>query len=54
MKNRGLLIILACCFNFTSHAQLEDAWIYLTDKQNVAASLANPLTILTQKAIDRK
>ncbi|NRD24150.1 S8 family serine peptidase [Winogradskyella litoriviva] len=32
----------------------EDAWIYLTDKPNVAASIANPISILTQKAIDRK
>ncbi|WP_225035524.1 S8 family serine peptidase [Winogradskyella sp. SM1960] len=32
----------------------EDAWISLTDKPNVAASIANPISILTQKAIDRK
>lgn len=32
----------------------EDAWIYLVDKENVASSIANPITILTQKAIDRK
>ena len=32
----------------------EDAWVYLTDKENEATSVANPLTILTQKAIDRK
>ncbi|GAA3589472.1 S8 family serine peptidase [Flavivirga amylovorans] len=32
----------------------EDAWVYLKDKQNVVASIANPISILTQKAIDRK
>ncbi|WP_282031526.1 S8 family serine peptidase [Winogradskyella eximia] len=32
----------------------EDAWVYLTDKSNVAASIANPISILSQKAIDRK
>ncbi len=32
----------------------EDAWIYLVDKENVATSIANPISILTQKAIDRK
>jgi len=32
----------------------EDAWIYLLDKENVATAIANPITILTQKAIDRK
>ena len=35
-------------------AQQEDAWVYLADKQNVSASLLDPITILTQKAIDRK
>jgi len=32
----------------------QDAWIYFTDKPNVASSMANPLTILTQKSINRK
>lgn len=32
----------------------EDAWIYLVDKENVSSSIANPISILTQKAIDRK
>lgn len=32
----------------------EDALVFLADKENVAASLANPISILTQDAIDRK
>ena len=32
----------------------EDAWVYFVDKENVETSIANPNTILTQKAIDRK
>ena len=36
-----------------SYAQ-QEAWVYLTDKQDVVSSIANPITILTQKAIDRK
>src|SRR5690606_31426557 len=32
----------------------QDAWCYLTDKQNVTTTLSNPLSILSQKAIDRK
>ena len=32
----------------------EDAWIYLIDKTNVAASITNPISILSQKAIERK
>lgn len=48
-----LLFLLLLCFQFQIFAQ-EDAWVYLTDKENVAASIANPISILTQKAIDRK
>ncbi|MDW5290070.1 S8 family serine peptidase [Formosa sp. PL04] len=32
----------------------QDAWVYFSDKENVATSIANPTTILSQKAIDRK
>jgi len=28
----------------------QDAWVYLTDKVNVANAIANPITILTQKS----
>lgn len=44
-------ILLVTQFSF---AQTEHAWVYFTDKPNVTNSLANPITILTQKAIDRK
>jgi hypothetical protein len=40
-------------FHFLAFSQ-EDAWVYLLDKQDVANSIVNPITILTQKAIDRK
>lgn len=46
-------MLLLLLLSLNSYAQ-EDAWIYLTDKPNVTAALANPITILTQKAIDRK
>ncbi|MBT8266779.1 MAG: S8 family serine peptidase [Bacteroidia bacterium] len=32
----------------------EDAWVFFSDKENVAESIANPITILTQASIDRK
>lgn len=32
----------------------EDAWVFFTDKENVSEALSDPITILTQKAIDRK
>jgi len=44
-------IILLAQYSF---AQTEHAWIYFADKVDVVNSLANPITILTQKAIDRK
>lgn len=44
----GLLCLNTCLF-----AQ-QDAWVYLKDKPHVTTSISNPITILTQKAIDRK
>ncbi|MEZ4803745.1 MAG: S8 family serine peptidase [Gelidibacter sp.] len=52
MKKKLFLLILVFC-QMSFYAQ-QDAWVYLTDKVNVAASLQNPITILTQNAIDRK
>lgn len=51
MKN---LLILLLLVTFSPLLAQEDAWIYLLDKPNVSASINNPITILTQKAIDRK
>ena len=53
MKKKLLLLAL-CIGHFTAFSQIQDAWVYLTDKANVQTSIANPITILTQKAIDRK
>ncbi|WP_298552285.1 S8 family serine peptidase [uncultured Algibacter sp.] len=52
MKKSILLFFVF--ISFSVFAQIEDAWVYLTDKQNVTASINNPISILTQKAIDRK
>jgi serine protease AprX len=49
-----LLVLITIIISFVGFAQQQDAWVYLTDKQNVTASISNPITILTQKAIDRK
>tara|TARA_R110002012_G_scaffold9716_2_gene44685 strand:+ start:90508 stop:92091 length:1584 start_codon:yes stop_codon:yes gene_type:complete len=32
----------------------QDAWVFFVDKENVAASLDNPISILSQEALDRK
>ena len=48
-----LLFLILLCNQYPLLAQ-EDAWVYLKDKQNVENSIANPITILSQKAINRK
>jgi serine protease AprX len=50
---KSLLFLLLLFFQTNIYAQ-QDAWVYLTDKQNIAASLVNPISILTQKALNRK
>ncbi|EDP69624.1 putative exported serine protease, subtilase family protein [Flavobacteriales bacterium ALC-1] len=50
---RKLTMLLLFLITISSYSQ-EDAWIYLIDKPNVSSALANPISILTQKAIDRK
>ena len=52
MKKKILFLSVIFC-QILTFAQ-EDAWVYLTDKENVADALANPITILTQDALDRK
>ena len=52
MKKR-LLLISVCLIHFFAFSQ-QDAWVYFTDKENVSQALENPLSILTQRAIDRK
>ncbi|CAH8283705.1 putative secreted protein (Por secretion system target) [Mariniflexile fucanivorans] len=50
---KGLFVLVLVCFSNMLFAQ-EDAWIYLEAKQNVATYISNPISILTQKAVDRK
>ena len=35
-------------------AQIEDAWVYFNNKPSASTFLANPLTMLTQRALDRR
>ncbi|WP_298759007.1 S8 family serine peptidase [uncultured Psychroserpens sp.] len=51
MKKVLLLCIVLCQYN--TFAQ-QDAWVFFNAKENVQASLDNPISILTQQAIDRK
>ena len=51
---KKLLLVFAILFIQQGFAQSQDAWVFLADKENVAESLANPILIMTQEAIDRK
>lgn len=50
MKKTILLFLLIFNLGFSQ----EDAWVYFSDKPNAATYLANPLTMLTQRALDRR
>ncbi|MCD2259752.1 S8 family serine peptidase [Psychroserpens luteolus] len=51
MKKVLLLCIVLCQYNVFAQ---QDAWVFFNAKENVQASLDNPISILTQQAIDRK
>ena len=50
---KKLSIFLLLISSFIGFAQ-QDAWVYFTDKPESATYLANPLTMLTQKSLDRR
>jgi len=50
---KKLLLLLAVFAAPIMNAQ-EDALVFFADKEDVAVSIANPITIMTQEAIDRK
>jgi len=51
---RKLLIVLTILSIQQGIAQSQDAWVFFADKENVEVSLADPILIMTQEAIDRK
>ena len=51
---KKLLLVVAILCIQQSVAQNQDAWVIFADKENVEASLADPILIMTQEAIDRK
>ena len=53
MKKTMLVFSFLFFLVFNAYAQ-EDALVFFLDKENVDAALQNPISILTQKAIDRK
>ena len=51
--NKKILFVFILFFTYRSYAQ-EDAWVYFNDKPDAAYYLANPLQMLTQRALDRR
>ena len=50
MKKTILVFLLIFNFGFSQ----EDAWVYFSDKPNAVNYLANPLSMLTQRSLDRR
>lgn len=50
---RKIVLFLFFCSSLASFSQ-EDAWVYFKDKPNFATYLSNPITMLSQRAIDRR
>ncbi|MBF2708727.1 S8 family peptidase [Flavobacterium soyangense] len=50
---KKIFIFLFLVPSFVCFSQ-EDAWVYFKDKPDSAAYLSNPLTMLTQRALDRR
>ncbi len=48
------IIILFVFISSSAMAQVEDAWVYFNDKPSQATFIASPLTMLTQRALDRR
>ncbi len=52
MKKFVLFVIIS--LSFTAFSQEEDAWVYFTSKPSAATFLSNPLSMLTQRSLDRR
>jgi len=50
---KKILVVIIFTFSFIVQAQ-EDAWVYFNDKPDAATYLSNPLSMLTQRALDRR
>jgi serine protease AprX len=49
-----IILIVFISFSLVSFSQEEDAWVYFNAKPNAATFLSNPLTMLTQRSLDRR
>ncbi|MBT8275322.1 MAG: S8 family serine peptidase [Bacteroidia bacterium] len=51
---KKLMLFVIILITQLGYAQTQEALVFFADKENVAASIENPISILTQEAIDRK
>lgn len=51
---KKIILIVLFLFSFTAFSQEEDAWVYFNAKPNSATFLSNPLSMLSQRSIDRR
>ncbi len=49
-----LLLLILFLITYNLFSQTEDAWVYFTDKPNQSAFISSPLTMLSQRALDRR
>jgi hypothetical protein len=54
MNMKKCYLILFFFIYVVSFSQVEDAWVYFKDKPNSETYFSNPLTMLTQRALDRR
>lgn len=51
---KRILLLVFTITSFIGYSQTQDAWVYFNDKPNSAAFFANPLSELSQRALDRR
>ena len=51
---KKILLVIFLQISIFSFSQTEDAWVYFTDKPDASFYLANPLEMLSQRALDRR
>ena len=51
---KTIYLFLVLLISLSTIAQEQDAWVYFTNKPNASTFLANPLTMLSQRALDRR
>lgn len=54
MKKTVSFTIFLLIQSFVSSQEIEDAWVYFKDKPSSNTYLSNPISMLTQRAIDRR